>query len=109
MNASGVKEKKWTLNSTRGRGRWYGSMLTYPEFERLRTICRASVARARMVDPAMPDMDPTHLLTLYYAKERKMGWHRDEGSNDGKSEQPVVSLSVGNTCEFHVKHDAEEG
>jgi alkylated DNA repair dioxygenase AlkB len=62
-----------------------------------------------MVDPAMPDMDPTHLLTLYYAKERKMGWHRDEGSNDGKSEQPVVSLSVGNTCEFHVKHDEEEG
>ena len=57
----------------------------------------------------MPDMDPTHLLTLYYAKERKMGWHRDDGSNDGQSEQPVVSLSVGNSCEFEVKHDQEEG
>lgn len=48
--------------------------------------------------------EATHLLLLYYALERKLGWHRDNGAIDGSSSLPVVSLSLGNACDFEMKH-----
>jgi hypothetical protein len=45
-------------------------------------------------------MDPTHMLLLLYATEQKLGWHRDNGLIDGTSDQPVISLSLGNSCDF---------
>ena len=45
----------------------------------------------------------THLLLLYYALPNRLGWHRDDGANDGASSQPVVSLSLGQSCDFLVR------
>lgn len=56
----------------------------------------------------MPEMDPTHALMLFYTSDRGMGFHRDEGDNDGKGDEPVVSISLGNTSEFAVKHSRHE-
>ena len=37
-----------------------------------------------------------------------MGYHRDEGENDGHGDEPVVSISLGNSSEFAVKHTRDE-
>merc|ERR1712217_72666 len=63
------------------------------------------VHEAQTQDPHMPDMVPTHLLLLYYASDRGMGWHRDDDENDGIGDEPVVSLSVGDSCNFAIRHD----
>jgi hypothetical protein len=56
----------------------------------------------------MPGVEPTHLLAMYYARDRRLGWHRDDGANDGASEQPVVSLSLGDACDFLLRDEAGE-
>jgi hypothetical protein len=91
------------LNSTVGRGRKYDAVSAYPRSAMLKRLCAEIVQLARESDPAMPKMDPTHLLSLFYAREKPMGWHRDDGRNDGRSEAPVVSVSFGNACEFGLK------
>ena len=71
----------------------------------MRGVCGEITERARSVDPAMPDIEPTHLLTMYYTTPRKLGWHRDNNSQDGASVQPVVSVSLGNACDFLLEDD----
>jgi hypothetical protein len=81
------KQDVLLLNNYRqGRGRIYDALSSYPgegEGEQLlRHLCEDSVALARRLDCAMPALlppGPTHLLVLYYASARKLGWHRDNG------------------------------
>ncbi|GMH71826.1 hypothetical protein TL16_g05756 [Triparma laevis f. inornata] len=95
-------------NARQGRGRIYDALKSYPDSEFLERICQDITKRARRVDPTMPPVDPTHLLTMYYTKPKKLGWHRDDGPQDGQSLAPVVSLSLGNDCEFLLVDDDKD-
>ena len=96
-------------NSRQGRGRLYDALDSYgPGARALRALCVGLAERARARDAAMPAIAPTHCLALLYASERKLGWHRDDGAQDGRSAQPVVSVSLGNGCDFELKHDARD-
>jgi hypothetical protein len=98
--------ERFELNNQRqGRGRIYDYLSSYLGSSSLRALCRAGAAAARAVDDNMPDIDPTHLLTMYYTTNRKLGWHRDDGSQDGQSSAPVVSVSVGDACDFLFKDE----
>lgn len=90
------------LNSSKTRGRIYDSLQRYPEG--MQHYCIAQVSRACEADPAMPMMTPSHLLLLKYATERGIGFHRDNSENDGAGDFPVVSLSIGNSSIFTLKH-----
>ena len=86
----------------------YDALNSFLGHEALRELCVSSTELARTADAAMPAMDPTHLLLLLYAKGKKLGWHRDDGGIDGRSLQPVVSLSLGNACDFWLKDQPKD-
>jgi alkylated DNA repair dioxygenase AlkB len=92
-----------TLNSTPGRGRIYQALHKYPEAKRVRDICMNLVKMAQTKAEKLPNMEPTHLLLLYYATSDGMGWHRDSDPNDGDNDQPIVSISLGNSSQFGYK------
>lgn len=104
------KKEEWKLNNFRqGRGRIYDRMESFPCQDMLRKVCLESVRKARCLDKWMPDMIPTHLLVLFYTSARKLGWHRDNGAQDGQSDCPVVSISLGNSCDFsYILDDADD-
>jgi len=104
-SARGFYNAQGRLNSTPSRGRIYDRLDRFPVL--LRDVCLDLVNRARQADPAMPAMTPTHLLLLKYTSHRGMGLHRDDGENDGAGEFPVVSVSIGNTCSFALKHERQ--
>ena len=87
-----------------GRGRIYAALDRFPRAAELRVMCLRLVARARRADPAMPDMNPTHLLLNHYCKGCGIPTHIDNAENDGESDHPVVSVSLGNTCNFEMMH-----
>ena len=111
----GVARRRWLdgeggLNAARqGRGRAYDAV------ERVSATCgplsallvaAAAKADAR-VDPVGAAM--SHVLLLFYAKlDRGLGWHRDDGKNDGATLAPVVSLSLGCACDFGLKHETAD-
>ena len=108
--AYGVDGKRWLdgdgLNAPRqGRGRSYDAVgrvdaRAGPLCEALRRAARAADGRA---DP-LGGAAATHVLLLWYARlERGLGWHRDDGKWDGASLAPVVSLSLGCSCDFSLK------
>lgn len=91
-------------NNGRARGRIYGRAACYPPW--VRELCLREVARARAADPHMPEMEPTHLVLLYYMSAGGKAWHRDDQANDGRSRAPVVSLSLGDACDFSIRSAA---
>ena len=95
-----VEVPEWQLTGERqGRGRVYDQVESFVNGSRLRDLCADANAFAKQHDPTMPcDHDAlrhTHLLCLYYSNPTKFGWHRDNGSHDGQSLSPVVSVSLG--------------
>jgi len=94
------------LNSTRTRGRVYNRIGRFDD--RYARMCRRLSALANGEDEEIPIMDPTHMLLLYYPSMKGIGFHRDEGENDGTGDLPIVSLSMGNACEFAFKHERGE-
>jgi len=88
------------LNSAFHRGRIYNVLTTFANHEMLSEICLDLVATAREHNDQIPEMQPTHLLLLYYTGTNGMGWHRDSGANDGDNDHPIVSISIGNSCVF---------
>lgn len=91
------------LNSDSGRGRIYDSIDKFPHPEEILKLCLDYVNQARQIDNKMPEMNPTHLLLLYYANSNGMYWHADNEKNDGDNNHPIVSISIGNTCSFGLK------
>jgi alkylated DNA repair dioxygenase AlkB len=91
------------LNSDTGRGRIYDAITTFPDPEKVLELCHALVRAAQNQDSALPDMTPTHLLLLYYATADGMYWHSDSDKNDGDNNHPIVSISIGNSCDFGYK------
>jgi len=97
----GASGKSPRLNNAPGRGRIYRQVAEYDAW--VTELCFRQVELARKADPCMPAMKPTHLVLLYYASNGGKAWHRDEGENDGRGEEPVVSLSVGDACDFALR------
>lgn len=91
------------LNATDSRGRVYDAIQHYPEPERVQNLCQSLVSAARSAQPKLGKMNPTHLLLLLYRDAKGMAWHRDSDPNDGDNDEPIVSISLGNTCEFGYK------
>jgi len=93
-------------NATQGRGRMFDAAERFPTW--LKDICNAAVAEARRIDPEMPPMDYTHLLVNCYMSSDGLQWHRDCYENDGKSDHPVVNLTLGAACTFAWKHEVDD-
>ena len=92
-----------SLNSTPSRGRIFAPISRFSPSTA--ALCAEALRLAMQQDQAMPAMEPTHLLVLWYARARGMGYHRDDGENDGCGRTPVVSFSLGNSCDFGLKHN----
>eukprot|EP01125_Pyxidicula_operculata_P020435 TRINITY_DN7548_c0_g1_i1.p1 TRINITY_DN7548_c0_g1~~TRINITY_DN7548_c0_g1_i1.p1 ORF type:complete len:236 (-),score=18.99 TRINITY_DN7548_c0_g1_i1:129-836(-) len=91
------------LNSDVGRGRIYDDITKFPDHPEVTELCQNFVEKARAVDSKMPMMQPTHLLLLWYASDDGMIWHSDNDKNDGSNDHPIVSITIGNSCDFGYK------
>ena len=101
----GFWNRDQTLNCTKDRGRIFNAVGAFPE--KFHSTCMDSLKLARSADPTLPSMHPTHLILLYYqtlARSPYIPWHQDNGENDGKGTYPVVSISLGDSCDFLVSH-----
>src|SRR4051812_25011314 len=74
----------------------------------VKEVCDKLVSIAREKDSELPQMNPTHLILLYYATGEGMYWHADDDVNDGDNDHPIVSLSLGNTCVFGYRVNGVE-
>ena len=102
---------RWQLTGERqGRGRYYDAVENFGP--RAGAVARLAERCARLArglprhGASMPTFEATHLLLLFYATGRRLGWHRDNGAQDGASLQPVVSISLGHACDFVLKVEA---
>eukprot|EP00026_Physarum_polycephalum_P016186 Phypoly_transcript_17043.p1 GENE.Phypoly_transcript_17043~~Phypoly_transcript_17043.p1 ORF type:complete len:243 (+),score=23.71 Phypoly_transcript_17043:91-819(+) len=91
------------LNSDTGRGRIYDTIDKFQKPGFILDLCQQLVSTAQQHDPKLPDMNPTHLLLLYYATADGMCWHSDSDKNDGNNDHPIVSITIGNSCDFGIK------
>jgi len=87
------------------RSRIYDAITAYKDPESVTTLCQSLVRKAREVDSQMPLMSPTHLLILLYTSSEGMYWHSDNDVNDGDNDHPIVSVSLGNSCDFGYRLD----
>lgn len=72
-----------------------GPVAPFPDW--LANLGRRAVAEAYQ-DPAAGDRyDPDAALINYYADDARLGMHQDK---DERSDEPVVSLSIGDDCVF---------
>lgn len=101
--------KTMVLNSRPYRGRMYCAV---DQFEPdLTPLCKKILEQAAEHDPELKVVEPTHLIALIYKTldnpppEGYMPWHRDNGDNDGIDKAPVISISVGDSCDFLVCHE----
>ena len=98
--------KEWNtmlLPSTSTRNRVYDAITKFPDSEYLLKICKRLLEEGNKLDSTIIIDDPTHLLYLQYFTPRGMGFHSDNGKNDGSGLNPVVSISLGNSCVFSIK------
>jgi len=91
------------LNSQAGRGRIFDCIEKFPCHPQINQICNDWVSLCQKHDSKVPSINATHLLLLWYANDEGMFWHSDNDKNDGDNEHPVVSVSLGNTCQFGYK------
>ena len=92
------------LPSTTTRNRVYDAITKFPNADHLLSLCKRLLTEANRMDKQIIVDNPTHLLFLQYFTARGMGFHSDNGANDGSALNPVVSISLGNSCVFSVKH-----
>ena len=79
--------------------------------ERLTELCMECVSLARAATDTMPGMNPTTVLVNFYKENAQFKWHRD--SEDPAiaglpSAPPIVSFTVGLSCDFAVKRRFED-
>jgi alkylated DNA repair dioxygenase AlkB len=99
---TGQIQPRPVIDSNLSRGRVYSAITTFPEANTIRKFCDRLVSVSRNADVKMPAMQPTHLLLLYYASGG-MTWHKDDDTNDGDNDHPIVSISLGNSSQFGYK------
>lgn len=92
-------------NFSQTRGRNYSNLDVYGDDSKqyMRNICEDTMKLVREADKSIPESDVTHLLTIYYVTNKGMGWHADDGENDGDHDSPVISFTLGNSCIFDYK------
>jgi hypothetical protein len=91
-------------NSRPYRGRVYSSINDWPSWVK-KDVCDNPLDLARKKDHSLPLMDCTHVLLLCYMNSEGVGWHRDIYENDGEADKPIVTINLGNSCEFIFKDD----
>ncbi len=92
-------------NFSKTRGRNYSNLDDYGQETKayMKDICQRTMVAVRAVDQTIPESNVTHLLTLWYLTKKGIGWHKDDGSNDGDFDTPVISFTIGNSCIFEYK------
>jgi len=102
------KEGNRILNSRSYRGRIYDAIDQLPPlvFE----LCLNFLHQAAETDSSLQVNKPTHFILLFYKtlqepREAYIPWHRDNGENDGDDTSPVVSFSIGDSCDFLVNKE----
>eukprot|EP00667_Euglena_gracilis_P018718 EG_transcript_19927 len=100
------------LNSG-ARGAEFGAFLervaSFPP--QYRTLCRHFMAIACRLCDEMPAMEPSICLVNYYPMAKGIYWHRDNSSNEkamAARGSPVISVSIGDACDFSYKDEPEE-
>ncbi|MGW0804874.1 alpha-ketoglutarate-dependent dioxygenase AlkB family protein [Nonomuraea sp. NPDC002799] len=71
-----------------------------------RALAAASSASAGVYGPLSEGYEPDTALINFYDGQAKMGMHQDK---DEKSDAPVVSLSIGDTCVFRFGNTETRG
>lgn len=99
INSDGVP------NFSKTRGRNYSNLDEYGEQTKqyMKSICERTLKSVQEVDKTMPNSNVTHLLSLIYVDKVGMGFHKDDGENDGDFDTPVISFTIGNSCIFEYK------
>ena len=73
--------------------------------------CKKWSAMANEFDPSIPLMDPTTILVNFYNKKGTFKWHRDTEDpklvREGRG-KPIVSVSIGESCDFGIKDDYDD-
>jgi len=91
------------------RGRVILGVDAFPE--KLTELCMECVSLARAATDTMPVMRPTTVLVNFYKENAQFKWHRDSedptvaGTPDAP---PIVSFTVGASCDFAVKRRFED-
>jgi len=100
----GFFDENGAPNSRDYRGRIFSSIKDWPTWVK-DNVCNRAVTQAREVDATLSTMSPTHVLLLCYMNAEGVGWHRDIYENDGQGESPIVTVNLGNSCDFIFKDD----
>ena len=108
-NGDGDDATATTLRLNQGtRGRVILGVDKFPD--RLRELCMQCVELAQTATDTMPSMNPTTTLVNFYKENAVFKWHRDsEDPNVQHTPEapPIVSFTVGLSCDFAVKHSIE--
>lgn len=96
------------LISTKSRLRIYDCLHNFPQYEFLTSLTIKALEQAHMVDNTISKVIPTHLIFLKYTDSTGIKYHMDDSENDGEELHPVVSISIGNSCDFGIKWDETE-
>lgn len=105
VNSNMLHDQEGKPNFSTTRGRHYCNIDDYGEDNKqyLKEVCDITMANVRSIDQTIPESDVSHLLTLCYVTQRGIGWHSDDGKNDGDTDTPVISFTIGNSCDFGFK------
>lgn len=88
------------------RGRIFDALINFPNI--ISELCQENLIRAAHVDKTIKLINPTHLIQLYYKtlaespRDGYIPWHQDKDANDGDDDKPVVSFTLGDSCDFLV-------
>jgi hypothetical protein len=88
------------------RGRIFDAIGKYPSI--MTELCQKNLMRAAQSDSSIKPVQATHFILLYYQtlaeppKTGYIGWHQDKDPNDGDEDKPVVSFTLGDSCDFLI-------
>jgi len=76
-------------------------------------LCDKYLKQAQELDPTLQYIVPKICSLNYYTNNAKIGWHTDkvfglEMQEQSKLTSPVISFSIGNSCEFLYKNKPDE-
>ena len=73
----------------------------YPQLpESLWALVREAASAARHASPSIPEIKPPFCLVNYYTHGGRLGLHQDNSERSRHRGSPIVSVSIGDSCEF---------
>ena len=91
------------------RGRIIHDVNAFPAF--VTDACLQYVSLAREADGTIPPMNPTTVLVNFYNQKGTFKWHRDTEDPSlvrAGTGKPIVSLTIGEACDFGIKQEYED-